>query len=242
MFKTSVLNAIPKDEKITFSGISDRLVFNAMRQQGTETALKATRQFNKPKGSRSDATSSKSKTYCSFHKINGHDTKDCFTLKKKEKEDREKGKESANRSSHDSGDASSSDSETDSKGEKLGSTSNVKVSKSLMTRIQAYIGRESPEPKEQKVLQTVIILDSGASTHMTPQRDWFVPQSFKEINPPRLVHFGDESTVPATGIGNIILQQTIKGKLLEVTVLNVLFVPAFTLTLLSVRRFNFHIG
>ena len=76
MFKTSVLNAIPKDEKITFSGISDRLVFNAMRQQGTETALKATKQFNKSKGSRSDAASSKSKMYCSFHKINGHDTKD----------------------------------------------------------------------------------------------------------------------------------------------------------------------
>ncbi|KJA17869.1 hypothetical protein HYPSUDRAFT_105098, partial [Hypholoma sublateritium FD-334 SS-4] len=78
MFKTSVLNTIPKDEKITFAGISDRLVFNAMRQQGTESALKASKQFSKPKGSRSDAaSSSKSKQYCSFHKMNGHDTKDC---------------------------------------------------------------------------------------------------------------------------------------------------------------------
>ncbi|KJA17870.1 hypothetical protein HYPSUDRAFT_102934, partial [Hypholoma sublateritium FD-334 SS-4] len=148
-----------------------------------------------------------------------------------EKEDREKGKESANRSSHDGGDVSSSDSETDSKAEKSNlsaSTSNVKVSKSLMTRIQAYIGRESPNPADHKVLQTVIILDSGASTHMTPRRDWFVPHSFKRLNPPRLVHFGDESTVPAIGIGNVILRQTIDGKFLEVMVLNVLFVPAFT--------------
>lgn len=39
MFKTSILNSMPKDTKITFSGISDCLVFNTMCQQGTELAL-----------------------------------------------------------------------------------------------------------------------------------------------------------------------------------------------------------
>ncbi|KAF8150973.1 hypothetical protein B0H34DRAFT_625598, partial [Crassisporium funariophilum] len=73
---------------------------------------------------------------------------------------------------------------------------------------------------------------------MTPRRDWFIPHSFKRINPPRLVHFGDESTVPVIGIGNVVLHQTINGETFKVIVHNVLFVPAFTLTLLSVRRFN----
>uniref|UniRef100_A0A8H7XX46 Uncharacterized protein n=1 Tax=Psilocybe cubensis TaxID=181762 RepID=A0A8H7XX46_PSICU len=115
MFKTSILNAMPKDSKITFSDIADRLVFNAMRQQGTESAMKAKAMTSKGKVSKHKPNAPKTERFCSFHKSNSHNTEDCNALKKRGKhktKPKERGKDSANRSSHDSSDSSSSESDS----------------------------------------------------------------------------------------------------------------------------------
>ncbi|KAF9555169.1 hypothetical protein CPC08DRAFT_615715, partial [Agrocybe pediades] len=67
---------------------------------------------------------------------------------------------------------------------------------------------------------------------------WFEPTSFRTLNPPREVHFGDESCVHATGIGSITLRDKVNGKDTLTTLENVLYIPTFKLTLVSVRKLD----
>lgn len=87
MFKTSVLNSMPKDSKITFTNVADHLVFNAtIHQQDSETALKVTAKHPQKKA----GAKGKSKKYCTFHKSTSHNTKNCEALKRVEQEKEKK--------------------------------------------------------------------------------------------------------------------------------------------------------
>ena len=102
-----------------------------------------------------------------------------------------------------------------------------------MTRIQSYVGRDT------KGSPSTILLDSGATAHMTPCRDWFIPGTFKPLNPPRKIRFGDELYCDATGIGSISLPNEMDKSSTSPTKLDgVLYAPAFSLTLISVRKLN----
>ncbi|KAJ7245872.1 hypothetical protein B0H12DRAFT_999273, partial [Mycena haematopus] len=91
------------------------------------------------------------------------------------------------------------------------------VSKSLAKRISAYTARDlSP-------LKTFArVLDTGASKHM--------------LNPPKRVRFGDETFAEATGIGQIQLMSNVKGKQILLTLSDVLYVPSFQVSLISVQK------
>jgi len=141
----------------------------------------------------------------------------------------------ANRASHESESSLSLSSESSSSNNEahLLNTKHVKVSRALITRIQSYVGCDT------KGSPSTILLDSGATAHMTPCRDWFIPRTFKPLNPPRKIRFGDKSYCDATGIGSISLPNEMDKSSTSPMKLNgVLYAPAFSLTLISVRKLN----
>ncbi|KAJ6627088.1 hypothetical protein B0H10DRAFT_1677780, partial [Mycena sp. CBHHK59/15] len=74
---------------------------------------------------------------------------------------------------------------------------------------------------------------------MSPNRDWFIPDPYRPLNPPRKVRFGDDSFVEAVGIGSILFKRNTdktRGKSIQLD--KVLFVPSFSVSLISVYRLN----
>ncbi|KAF8585185.1 hypothetical protein K439DRAFT_1344089 [Ramaria rubella] len=71
---------------------------------------------------------------------------------------------------------------------------------------------------------------------MTPHRQWFTPGSYMRLDTPRKVHFGDNSFVEASGIGTMDLTSKVSGQTKRITLTGVLYVPAFSLTLVSVHH------
>ncbi|KIM65736.1 hypothetical protein SCLCIDRAFT_74324, partial [Scleroderma citrinum Foug A] len=69
---------------------------------------------------------------------------------------------------------------------------------------------------------------------MTPHRKWFT--TYRTLTPPTPVTLGDDSTVQATGIGTVTLHAKVAGKIHEFILSNVLFIPDFRITLISVKR------
>lgn len=243
-FKSTVLNSLPKGATLSFAELSERLSATAIHHKGTggDSALKA-------KTQKSASKKQKPQKKCIHHpKVFSHDTKDCYVEKKLELEKREKAlasrekkQESGHRAKHSAepdSDVYSEASESSDERADLAQFSAivdkkpVSVSKKLMTRILAYLSEhdEGSNPPYDK------ILDSGASTHMTSVREWFACDSFKPLDPPRRVRFGDESYVEATGIGSITLSTKIGTRTVETKLNDVLYIPSFKITLISVRR------
>ncbi|EGN98360.1 hypothetical protein SERLA73DRAFT_74583 [Serpula lacrymans var. lacrymans S7.3] len=73
---------------------------------------------------------------------------------------------------------------------------------------------------------------------MVPHRSWFEPRTYHVLHPPRAISFGDESSVNAIGIRTVILQATVGKKNYNIALSNVLLVPNFTLTLISVHKLS----
>ncbi|KAF8507280.1 hypothetical protein BU17DRAFT_25565, partial [Hysterangium stoloniferum] len=94
------------------------------------------------------------------------------------------------------------------------------VSTKLMKHIQAYM---SSEPSMQS--KPVIIIDSGATSHMTSHQSWF--SSYHTIKPPKEAKFGDDSVVYAVGIGSITLHTTVGQQQYEIILSNALHIPDF---------------
>jgi hypothetical protein len=81
----------------------------------------------------------------------------------------------------------------------------------------------------------VFILDSGASQHMTPWRDLYIdftPGSMID-GMPRSVKLADDRRVPVEGCGTIELKSIVEGVEHTVRLTNVLYVPAFAQSLVS---------
>lgn len=81
------------------------------------------------------------------------------------------------------------------------------------------------------LLQLLVVLDSGASSHMTPYKEYF--SHFKTFSTPEKVHLGDGRTV---GVGNIRLKMVFKVSCSKpATMYDVLYVPKLACNLFSVR-------
>lgn len=75
------------------------------------------------------------------------------------------------------------------------------------------------------------IVDSGATEHMTYDKSSFI--SYKILEEPRIVHFGNKSCGKGVGIGRIKILSTVNGKTEEITMKNVLHVPELRRKLIS---------
>ncbi|KAJ7918868.1 hypothetical protein B0H13DRAFT_1573181, partial [Mycena leptocephala] len=179
-FKSSVLNSLPSGTTLDFDDVSERLIADVTRVDGDADEVPNAESALKSKPSKPSKSKSKSKKWCSFHRSTTHDTDECNSLRAKEKEKKsgkDHGKGGRRDKAHRADDASDSDSDSGSTsdssssdddrahsakdGKKRARSNNVKVSKALMTRIQAYVGTRS---KLSALLQ--ILIDSGASGHM----------------------------------------------------------------------------
>lgn len=77
------------------------------------------------------------------------------------------------------------------------------------------------------------ILDSGATNHMTPQRQVF--STYESIDGKK-IFMGDNGCVEAIGIGNVVVQSEVDGHERKITMRNVLHVPKLHSNLLSVSK------
>ena len=76
----------------------------------------------------------------------------------------------------------------------------------------------------------VWIIDSGASSHMTNNRDWIEDYISDETQ----VSIADGSFVTSEGHGNVSLEAVVDGKTSEVILEDVLYVPSFKCSLMSI--------
>ena len=78
------------------------------------------------------------------------------------------------------------------------------------------------------------IIDSGASRHMTFQRN--VLRDYKELDNPESVQLGDGRTVSALGAGKVkVLSQLVRGRKITGWMTDVFYVPQLTSNLFSVH-------
>ena len=77
------------------------------------------------------------------------------------------------------------------------------------------------------------IMDSGATKHMTPHKVAF---DMYEVIPTRNVHMGDDSIVEAIGMGSILVEVMVKGRIRRIKIKDVLHVPKLHANLLSVSK------
>src|SRR5207245_6426865 len=113
-------------------------------------------------------------------------------------------------------------------GDASGETIAPSVSRSLATRIHAFL---SSDPRRKD--KSEIIIDSGATRHMVPHWSWLT--SYRKLDPPIPVAFGDNSTAKAIGIGRMVLKSVISRRTFEFELANVLLIPEFHITLISIN-------
>ena len=78
-----------------------------------------------------------------------------------------------------------------------------------------------------------MIIDSGASSHMVPHCSWF--RTYQPLDPPRPVTLGDNSDAMTIGIGTVPLISHVSGTTYEIILSNVLLIPEFQISLISVN-------
>lgn len=86
--------------------------------------------------------------------------------------------------------------------------------------------------------------DSGATSHMTPHREWFIPESFISWRVP--IHVANGTVIHSEGRGSIRFRPRDRDQdnkpLNDVVIFNVLFVPELANNLLSITTLAVHRG
>ena len=103
------------------------------------------------------------------------------------------------------------------------------VSRSVMKCVHAYL---SLEPKDSG--RNTLIINSGASSHMVPHHSWF--WTYQPLDPPHPVTLGDNSDAMAIGIGTVPLISHVSRTTSEIILSNVLLIPEFWISLISVNH------
>lgn len=242
-FKSTTLNALGKDQVLSFSDLSVKLKSTVIVLEKPSLSATSTSEASppttsdsalaagKPQSSRSKSSKKTKQLYCDIHGSCAHRTEDCRAVKEKKKKKKKK-KERAHRA-NDSSDDSSSSSDSGSSDKEHSHFAGV-VSSSLKSRIHAYVTSEPKSPSTS----VPIICDSGASSHMVPADTWYHPGTYKALNPPRRIRFGDDSHVEAVGEGRIVFHSRIGSDYHEIVLREVLHVPSFSVALISVPRLD----
>lgn len=250
VFQTPILAAVTKAAPLTFNAVESALLTRAQRNaSGAESSANAAKALastsnakSKKSGQKPGATGAKKKWLCDFHGAGkGHNTEDCHVLKKLAQMGKlVSGSGGSTASAHRATDTDS-DSNSDTDNEKA----HVVLSAAAMKKFSAYL-QPGASSDSGKVCDTKIC-DTGASTTMTPNRTWFKPATFETFDTPKRVRFGDHSYTEALGKGQIVLRTRIRGQSYELTINDVLYIPTFKLTLISVssldkKGFGAHFG
>jgi hypothetical protein len=80
------------------------------------------------------------------------------------------------------------------------------------------------------------IIDSGATAHMVQNKEIF--HSFRPYDVPREVTLGDSRACKALGEGDFLLANNVNGRVVEIPVLQALYVPKLMCNFLSVKSIN----
>jgi hypothetical protein len=83
-----------------------------------------------------------------------------------------------------------------------------------------------------------LVLDGGATEHMTPANDCFVPGTYVPFRPARRIYLGDDRWVPALGCGDVLYRSHVDGRMHELTLQRVWHAPQLAVTLISVPRLD----
>lgn len=238
-FQTPLLTPITDANPLTFARVEAALLARTIKL-ANDTGESANAAMIKRGGSGGGGGGAKRDSFakdkdCLIHGRCGHASENCNDIvdmrkkrnKKKKQFGKGKGKPgaSANR-------ASASD---DDGGGGSGDEAHVVLSPEMVTRLSAYLAGELVANSSSHCeIREVTIADTGASRTMCPNRVWFRDSTFKLFEKPLTIRFGDNSFTEALGSGQITYRSVINGEGLEITLNNVLYVPAFKLTLVSV--------
>ena len=100
--------------------------------------------------------------------------------------------------------------------------------------VESDSGGESAFPACDETSDSQWLIDSGASSHMTPRREYF--NTYRSFSTPEKVSLGDGRVVEAVGVGNVRLNILFKvSNRKRATMYDVLHVPKLACNLFSVR-------
>ena len=175
---------------------------------------------------------------CSHCKRNGHNVADCQKKKREEEEKK----------------SSSSPNANGSKPGSSGSSSNAKANVATMQdktvhlfHASALCDKTCPSDtiEHAKTMQSDLsnetlsekwLIDSGASRIMSSHRHWF--RQFSPLPKPIKVVLGDNSSIPATGQGRILIRMNTGDGHRNAVLQDILYVPDLSGNLLSVSHFT----
>jgi hypothetical protein len=234
MLKTAITRPVADGLKLKLETVESKLAAHAANLEKanesanppevTATSVESTLKVSKVK---------KTKFFCKLHRNNLlHNTPDCQNIVKN---DAGKSKE---RWKHKKGRSKAHTAEEDEKEDELDDdhqahavfTSKVAISQQSWDKIFVYMTTELDQKRGS------IIINCGSTTHMTPHAEWFETESFKILNPPHHVCFGDNTTTDAIGIRNVWVSSKVKNKRYKICLRNTLLVPTFRITLVSVSQ------
>ena len=106
--------------------------------------------------------------------------------------------------------------------------------KVIEDKVESDSDGEGVFPASDEVREDKWLVDSGASSHMTPKREYFT--KYRSFTTPEEVALGDGRVIEAVGVGNIRLKMLFKVNNTKKAVMyDVLHVPKLACNLFSVR-------
>ena len=261
--RAPLINNATETNKLEIDAAEKQILTRAQRVDAAAANNATTKPSKTPKQKPSKPKTSakpqatQTKLWCDYHKDNTtHSTDTCNTLKgvssriAKNREEAGRGggsggtRQSSGRTST-AGKRSAHQTRedpapTESEGEESDSDEgHVMISAAQWKRFQSQaLFSEGYHATGTRPLVTLKILDTGASTSMCPNEEWFKPNTFVRFPEPKRVRFGDSTYTHAVGRGSIILHTAVSGSMSTLTIPNVLLVPAFRVTLIAISTLD----
>jgi hypothetical protein len=188
---------------------------------------------DKDKDKSKDKSGKQGRKYCTHCKIPSHDKAECRKFKWEQEEKVKSAPQSAKIATVP--DANATDATVN-----LATTSSINVTHLYLTRTELS---PIPAKSQERALKTQNelkqsgvsnrwIMDSGASRTMCLYWDWFT--YFTPLEKPISVMLGDDSQIPAPGIGCVLVHMLANGMWTHTVFQNMLYIPNLHRNLLSV--------
>jgi hypothetical protein len=193
------------------------------------TAASSSRSFLLRTSSKKDPPPEGWLTY-SVHGKCSHTSVDCCTVKahKKDKDRNCKDRNSKGKSKVQSHSVNN-DTDSSASSDVSAHAHHVVVGERVMNNLRIYSAHESTSQR------TSCIADTGATSHIVPHFSWFDAATYRALDALCMVHLGDETYVEALGIGKGRLVCKVGHRTNTITLTDVLYVPSFTIALISVH-------